>query len=120
MRCLKVVYYNCVGRSSCSHWDSVYSPHFLSFYRFKKRNEGRSDETFFISLKSPLIITSLFSCPTLTQIRGRYKKGGGGVWERQEDGRGVERKKGEITDLLKIIRRYTATWRGPGEMGIAD
>lgn len=34
--------------------------------------------------------------------------------------RGVERKKGEITDLLKIIRRYTATWRGPGDMGIAD
>lgn len=29
-----------------------------------------------MSLKSPLIITPLFTSPTLTQIRGRYKKEG--------------------------------------------
>lgn len=59
----------------------------------------------------------LFTSLTLTQIRAWYNRGTGKDRKREKKSR---KEKGEITDLLKIISCYRATWRGPGEMGIAD
>lgn len=61
---------------------------------------------------------SLFSSLTLTEISAARTTG---IWERQKREEKSRKEKGAIADVVKrIISCYTAAWRGPGEMGIAD